>query len=204
MGYDRKENLRAKSDLRLIARQKRNRIDPIKRRASSLALCGAISDLRALLDSNAVISAYRPIGSELDPTPLVVELAADDLRIGLPVMQQVGKPLLFRQWREGDQLEKQLWGIEEPQDGAPVTVPDLLLIPLLAYDRYGWRLGYGGGFYDRTLSDLRSKKKVQAVGIAFVEQEVDSVPYSANDQRLDWMLTPQGLRHTEDAIGKTN
>jgi 5-formyltetrahydrofolate cyclo-ligase len=198
------EETGAKAALRLIARQKRSQISLPSRRAAALALRGARNELRALLGDRLVVASYRPIGDELDPAPLVDELATDGLCIALPVVQQAGKPLLFRRWREGDLLEKRLWGIEEPKDGAPIVVPDLLLIPLLAYDRRGWRLGYGGGFYDRTLSDLRVEKPVQAVGIAFLEQEVDFVPHSVNDQRLDWVLTPTGLHRLSGATGNTN
>jgi len=110
----------------------------------------------------------------------------------LPVIQGRGLPLLFRAWKPGDTLDTGVWGIQEPQPSAPALDPDVLLVPLLAFDARGYRLGYGGGFYDRTLAGLRLRKHVVAVGLAFDEQRVDDVPHTAYDQRLDWVLTPSG------------
>jgi 5-formyltetrahydrofolate cyclo-ligase len=86
------------------------------------------------------------------------------------------------------------WGIAEPMADKPEVEPDVLLVPLLAFDKHGHRLGYGGGFYDRTLMKLRVKKPVVAVGLAYDELEVDAVPHESYDQRLDWVLTPSGPR----------
>ena len=109
-----------------------------------------------------------------------------------------GQPLAFRQWQSGDALVKRKWGILEPIDSRPANLtPDVLLLPLLAFDSAGWRLGYGGGFYDRTLAKLRSRRPVLAIGLAFDQQEVDAVPHSAYDERLDMILTPTGLRSFE-------
>jgi 5-formyltetrahydrofolate cyclo-ligase len=91
-----------------------------------------------------------------------------------------------------------VWGISEPTADKPEVEPDILLVPLLAFDNAGRRLGYGGGFYDRTLHALRAKKQVTAVGLAYDEQRVDAVPHLDYDQRLDWVLTPSGpLRCSE-------
>jgi 5-formyltetrahydrofolate cyclo-ligase len=140
----------------------------------------------------AWISGFLPIGEELDPTLLMLRLAGLGYGLCLPVMEAKGKPLLFRAWLPGDPLEEMTWGIREPRPSAPQVEPDVLLSPLLAFDRAGYRLGYGGGFYDRTLSRLRSMKPVVAIGLAMDEQMVDAVPHADYDERLDWVLTPSG------------
>jgi 5-formyltetrahydrofolate cyclo-ligase len=109
-------------------------------------------------------------------------------------MQGKAKPLLFRAWRPGDALETRMWGIREPSADQALLRPDVLLVPLLAFDRDGWRLGYGGGFYDRTLRDLRAAApSVAAIGLAFDPQEVDAVPHLDYDEPLDMVLTPTRL-----------
>jgi 5-formyltetrahydrofolate cyclo-ligase len=110
----------------------------------------------------------------------------------MPMMQGKGKPLLFRAWAPGDAMDSGVWGIAEPKPDKPAVDPDILLIPLLAFDAAGWRLGYGGGYYDRTLHVLRSRKRIVAIGIAFDQQRVDAVPHLDYDERLDWVLTPSG------------
>ena len=140
----------------------------------------------------AWVSGFLPIGEELDPTLLMQRLAGSGFKLCLPVMEAKGKPLLFRGWSPGDPLDEVTWGIREPRASAPVVEPDVLLSPLLAVDRNGYRLGYGGGFYDRTLARLRSLKPVVAIGLAFDEQMVDAVPHADYDERLDWVLTPSG------------
>jgi 5-formyltetrahydrofolate cyclo-ligase len=112
--------------------------------------------------------------------------------LSLPVMEGKGRPLIFRAWTPGDPLAEVTWGIREPLPAAPVVEPDVVLVPLLAFDHAGHRLGYGGGFYDRTLERLRAAKPVVAIGLAYDEQRVDSVPHHDYDQRLDWVLTPSG------------
>lgn len=140
----------------------------------------------------AVVSAFLSIGAEIDTAPLMDRLQRSGHRLALPVMVGKGKPLQFRAWEPGDPLRTVQWGIREPGDDAPVLEPDILLVPLLAFDRTGARLGYGGGFYDRTLRGLRERRSVVAVGLAFTMQEVDGVPHLDYDERLDWVLTPDG------------
>jgi 5-formyltetrahydrofolate cyclo-ligase len=140
----------------------------------------------------AWVSGFLPIGEELDPAPLMLRLAGEGYRLCLPVMEAKGKPLLFRAWTPGDPLEAVMWGIREPLPSAPLVDPDVLLSPLLAFDAAGYRLGYGGGFYDRTLARLRGIKDVVAIGLALDEQKVDAVPHADYDERVDWVLTPSG------------
>lgn len=140
----------------------------------------------------AMISAYAAMGSEIDPAALLLRLAREGFDTCLPVVQPLGNPLVFRAWRPGEALVARKWGILEPADTAPTAEPDILLVPLLAFDRQGYRLGYGGGYYDRTLERLRAIKPVVAIGLAFGEQQVDEVPIGPFDQRLDWVLIPDG------------
>ncbi len=144
------------------------------------------------IPSTAIVSGFSAIGEEISPLPLLTRLVADGHRLCLPVMPGKGVPLLFRSWTPGDPTTAAVWGIGEPLPSAPVLEPDVLLVPLLAFDSRGNRLGYGGGFYDRTIAQLRALKPVVTIGLAFDEQRVDSVPHTAHDQRLDWVLTPSG------------
>ena len=146
------------------------------------------------LQPQTVVSAFAPLPDELRIWPLLRRLAKDGVRLALPVMQGKGNPLLFRAWMPGDAMDSGVWGIAEPKADKPAVEPDILLMPLLAFDRHGWRLGYGGGFYDRTLHGLRLRKAVVAVGLGYDEQEIEAVPHLDYDQRLDWVLTPSGPR----------
>jgi 5-formyltetrahydrofolate cyclo-ligase len=140
--------------------------------------------------AGAIVSAFLPIGEELDPLPFLLRAQGDGYRFALPVMVGKGQPLIFRQWRPGDPVKETRWGIREPLESAPEVEPQIVLTPLLAFDRRGYRLGYGGGFYDRTLAVARVRRPVVAIGLAYDEQEVDEVPHLDYDQRLDWILTP--------------
>ena len=142
--------------------------------------------------TGAAISAYLAIGAELDPAPLLARLVAAGARTCLPVLTAKGNPLVFRAWSPGEPLVGRMWGIREPEPTAEIVEPDILLVPLLAFDAAGWRLGYGGGYYDRTLARLRALKPVVAIGLAFDEQQVDHVPRGPFDQPLDWVLTASG------------
>ncbi len=136
-----------------------------------------------------IISAFHSFDSEISTFELFDKLVADGWTTALPVVIAKNTPLVFRQWAPGDALVLGRWNIKVPPEEAPEVLPDVLLVPLLAFDRKGFRLGYGGGFYDRTLEKLRALKSVTAIGVAYSGQEVDAVPYDAFDQRLDWIMT---------------
>ncbi len=138
------------------------------------------------------VSGFAAIRDEIDPSALLDWLHREGFKLALPVMEGRGKPLRMRSWTPGDEMASVQWGIREPLADKKELLPDVLLVPLLAFDRNGWRLGYGGGFYDRTLAGLKARKPVTAVGIAYDELEVDAVPHESYDQRLDWVLTPSG------------
>ncbi len=131
------------------------------------------------------------MGDEADPRALARALAARGCRLALPVVVRPKAPLYFRAWREGDGLTVHAFGMHEPAATAPQLVPDLLLVPLLAFDARGHRLGYGGGFYDRTLASLAAKL---AVGVAFAGQETDALPDQPHDHPLDMVVTETGVR----------
>ncbi|MBM3569874.1 MAG: 5-formyltetrahydrofolate cyclo-ligase [Alphaproteobacteria bacterium] len=148
----------------------------------------------AVPDLAGPIAAYWPMGSELDPRPLMAQLAARGFEICLPKVVAKGRPLRFHLWRPGDALEAGPLGTSQPGDRAPECRPRTLIVPLLAFDGRGGRLGYGGGFYDRTLEALRAEGPVLAIGFGFAAQEVEAVPMSPADRRLDWLATESGAR----------
>ena len=146
--------------------------------------------LRAVpLPPGAAVAGYFPIGDEIDVRPLLRRLGAEGRPLALPAVTGIGGPLVFRFWREGDPLTDGPLGTREPPAGAPELRPDVVIVPLLAFDRHGYRLGYGGGYYDRTLAALRRRGKVLAVGAAFAAQEVPAVPRGRHDAPLDWIVT---------------
>lgn len=142
----------------------------------------------------SVVSLFMGMADEIDTEPLARWLAAEGFRLAMPVMQGKAHPLLFRAWAPGDEMDEAQWGIREPKLDRPELVPAVVIVPLLAFDREGWRLGYGGGYYDRTLRSLRREGSVTAVGLALDELEVDAVPHLDYDERLDWVLTQSGPR----------
>ncbi len=155
----------------------------------------AATDLAALfvdqipLGNVAAVSGFLPIGSEMDVRPLLNRLRAKEIEVSLPVVIGNDLPLVFRKWCDGDPLIEEEFGTKAPGPEAKELVPDLLIVPMLAFDRLGYRLGYGGGFYDRTLARLRRDKRIVAVGVAYAGQEIDVVPRDELDQPLDRIVT---------------
>jgi 5-formyltetrahydrofolate cyclo-ligase len=152
----------------------------------------ALPFLQPMLWDGCIVSGFASLPEELRVWPLLSRLHAAGIALALPVMQGKGKPLIFRAWSPGDLTDQRVWGIAEPKPDKPVVEPDILLVPLLAFDAHGNRLGYGGGYYDRTLRALRAAKPIVAVGLAYDQQQVDAVPHLDYDQRLDWVLRPSG------------
>jgi 5-formyltetrahydrofolate cyclo-ligase len=182
----------AKAALRKAALARRDLITDIESRAFAdrLAKIGAglVAEKRA-----RTASAFWSIGTEPRTLPLLQNLARQGIATTLPVMQGRGTPLLFRLWREGEPLNEVKWGIKEPLESAAEALPDLLFVPLAAYDKAGNRLGYGAGFYDRTLAKLRALKPVTAIGVAYDIQEMPEIPTDATDEKLDYVLTNHAL-----------
>jgi 5-formyltetrahydrofolate cyclo-ligase len=143
--------------------------------------------------AGVVVSGYWPIADELDIRPLLIALHHRGHPIVLPVTPKRGNPLTFRLWRPGDVLEAERFGTFRPV--GEERVPDFLLVPLLAFDRRGHRVGYGAGFYDRTLAGLPGRF---ALGVAFAAAEVDAVPAGPTDMRLDAIATETELIPRKD------
>lgn len=181
-----------KSALRRAMTTARAAVPAASRTAAGTAIAGrALAELP--LPPDAVVSGFCAIGDEIDPAHLMAALAARGHRLALPVVQGRGKPLLFRAYMPGDVLGRAGFGLREPGSDKAALRPDVLLVPLLAIDRAGWRLGYGAGYYDRTIADLRREKPVVTIGVAFDEQIVETVPHEPHDEPLDWLLTPTRL-----------
>jgi 5-formyltetrahydrofolate cyclo-ligase len=136
-----------------------------------------------------IVSGYSPIRSEVDPAPLMRSLAAQGAQLALPVVLARGKSLSFRAWSPSDRLVLGSLGIPEPSPAAAEVMPDIMLVPLAAFDGLGHRIGYGAGHYDFTLAHLRKLKHVIAIGLAFAAQEIVAVPALPHDVALDYVLT---------------
>jgi 5-formyltetrahydrofolate cyclo-ligase len=177
----------SKGDLRKIALAARDAMEAGARASASekLAERGAPLEIAA----GAIVSGYSPIRSELDPVPLMRRLAAQGARLALPAVLGRGKSLVFRAWSPEDRLTLGPLGILEPSPAAAELIPDILLVPLAAFDRLGHRIGYGAGHYDFTLAHLRKLKPVTTIGLAFAAQEIKAVPALAHDVALDYVLT---------------
>jgi len=179
-----------KAALRREALARRRALLPEARAAFSRRLAAEGLRLARLWRPRAV-SAFHAFRDEPDTLPLLTALAAEGFATALPVVIGKGAPLVFRLWRPGDPTRPGAMSIAEPLEAAPAVEPDLLFVPLACFDRRGHRIGYGAGYYDRTLAGLRAIKSVHAVGVAYGVCEVAAVPYEAHDQSLDAVVTEQ-------------
>ena len=176
-----------KSDLRKAALARRDALPAPERARAAEAV--AARPFPLAVSAGAIVSGYSPMKSEFNPVPLMRRLADAGASLALPVVAGRGKPLIMRTWRFGAPLVSGVWGIREPPSEAPEVDPDILLVPLAAFDRRGHRIGYGAGYYDLTIAGLRARKPVTAIGLAFAAQEIDAVPTTSRDARLDLVLT---------------
>ena len=147
--------------------------------------CTALQDRLA----GAMVSLFSPMRDEIDVGALFAALVDQGAQTALPVMDGADAPLVFRAWSPGDPLVDAAFGVREPDTAAPAVLPDIVGVPLLAFDRAGCRLGYGGGYYDRTLRALRAAHDIIAVGICYDEQEMPDIPTHRRDERLDMIIT---------------
>jgi 5-formyltetrahydrofolate cyclo-ligase len=177
----------AKTALRASALSRREKMPAAERQAAAEAV--AARPFPLVLAPGAIVSGYMPLKSELNPLPLMRKLAEAGATLALPVVAGRGKPLIMRAYAFGQELDAGVWGIREPKAGAAEVDPDILLVPLAAFDRAGNRLGYGAGYYDMTIGRLRKRKPAVAVGIAYAAQEVPRVPTTPRDEKLDLVLT---------------
>ena len=145
-----------------------------------------------LENSPRTVAVFYPMGSEINTLPLIDMLIAKGHTIGLPVVVNNGEPLIFRAWKTGDKLVDGGFHTQVPEPAATEVIPEILFVPLLAFDKAGYRLGYGGGFYDRTLEKLGQETSPLSIGIAFSAQQVDQVPRNQYDRSLDWIVTEKG------------
>jgi len=180
----------SKAELRRAALAARDALSPEARAVAADAV--AATEALPLLPAGTVVAGYHPIRSELDPRPLMRRLAALGARLVLPADGADGETLEFRLWREGERLVAAAFGLSEPAVEAPVADPDVLLMPLAAFDDRGDRIGYGKGHYDRALERLERDKPRLKIGLAFSRQRVDRVPAEPHDRRLDLVLTEAG------------
>lgn len=152
------------------------------------------------LPPGGIVGGYWPIGDEIDVLPLLAALHERGVALALPVVMAPGAPLLFRAWRPGDEMAPGAHGIAAPLPRAATVIPSLLIVPLLAFDARGWRLGYGAGYYDRTLEAFAAAgRAVPAVGVAYAAQEVPEVPHDGGDVRLDALVTEAATHQFTDS-----
>jgi 5-formyltetrahydrofolate cyclo-ligase len=136
-----------------------------------------------------IIAGYMPMKTEINPLPLIRKLSYAGGQLALPAIAGRGQPLIMRAYAFGDELARGQWGIREPKPEAAQVEPDILIVPLAAFDRTGHRIGYGAGYYDLTIHALRAKKNITAIGLAFAAQEISQVPATTRDEALDFVLT---------------
>ncbi|MBL93815.1 MAG: 5-formyltetrahydrofolate cyclo-ligase [Magnetovibrio sp.] len=191
-------NNKQKAEFRKIAKKIRAKVTNDERLKCKEELVASIQQLAPVLGltgKKTSISAYWPIADEIDVRPIMFSLVERGHLILLPVIQGPAAPLLFREWTPGTKLFDGGYGTSAPGPDSEERVPSVLLIPVLAFDNTGFRLGYGGGFYDRTLHMLRVKRpKIVSVGVAFESQCVDKIPVNEHDERLDFIVTEAQVR----------
>ena len=178
---------RTKAELRATALAKREALSDKQREAAANAL--AKRGLPLPIGSGMIVSGYSPIRNEIDPAPLMQKLALQGAQLALPTVTARGKSLIFRAWSPGDRLTLGMLGIPEPSPAAAEVVPDIMLVPLAAFDHAGHRIGYGAGHYDYTFAHLRKHKAIIGVGLAFAAQEIEAIPALSHDVPLDYVLT---------------
>ena len=181
----------AKAVLRKQAHTARAGLSPEERQDAAAAVAALFFE-QVAYNPEDVIAGYWRIRDELDCQPILVQLLDSGQKVVLPVVQGADAPLDLRLWEADQPLYEAGFGTLAPSDLAPRAEPDLVLMPLLGFDRAGTRLGYGGGYYDRTLAALG--KKPLLVGLAFAAQEVDHIPREPHDIPLDAVIIEQGVR----------
>ncbi len=180
-----------KTNLRRHALERRDLITPHEAHAAASVIRASALELveKLSVDRDPVVSVYWPIRSEMNTRPLIEALYDSGFKVVLPVMIAVKHPLIFRAFAPDDELMKGPYGLFEPSPEKPALDPSIVFAPLAAFDRKGFRMGYGGGIYDATLTALRAKHPVAAIGLAYAVQEADAVPTEPHDQKLDYIIT---------------
>jgi len=185
-----------------LAQRKREQREEARRkrqRAHALLAGSAGAQLQdsflahATMAPGSTVAGYAPIRDEIDVMPLLSALAARGHGCALPVVTGRERPLVFRAWAPGAALTEAAFGVGVPPSSSPEVTPDVVLVPMLAFDAACRRIGYGAGYYDRTLAGLRAGGTVLAIGIAYADQQVDEVPADEHDQILDMIVTERSV-----------
>lgn len=193
------ENRQAeKAAVRAVKIALRSDLPDVDAKAAATAAAAHAVQLLGNLEGKTV-SLYMPIKGELDPRPLAGKLREAGAIPALPRVLSDNEPMTFRAWLEADPLEKGFGGIREPAPSAPEVVPDIVVVPLAAFDRRGFRIGYGKGHFDRTLGPLARGERPFLLGYAFALQEVEEVPRELHDVPLDAVVTETEIIHCNPA-----
>lgn len=181
--------------MRNLARGRRAKVSARQAAAAATELASLLRDSVPILQAMTV-AGFWPIGDEIDVRPALQGLFERGHSLALPVVIGRGRPLVFRAWRPGDVLVASVFGTSVPRSESRQIVPHALLVPALAVDGQGHRLGYGGGYYDRILAQLREGETFQplAIAVCFACQLVEAVPHDDNDQAVDWVVTENGAQ----------
>lgn len=187
-----------KAALRRAALSRRREVHRARAESAELALRERLcTDIDC---AGKTIAGYWPIGDEINCRSALEKLAAEGVQIALPVVAGQGEVLIFRLWTPSESLETGPFGTLHPGRGAAVCTPDVLLIPLVAFDKAGQRLGYGAGYYDRTIAALRATGDILAVGLGYDEQEVEGIPADDHDQLMDVVVTDRRTLWFNNAV----
>lgn len=180
-----------KSSLRAQGLRMRSALAEDEARAASEKI---IEHLLLLLPLEKRVACYLPVRGELDLTPAMEVLAERGQKLCLPVVVARQQPLIFREWAPGDPLERGDYDIDVPLARAAAVIPDEIIAPLACFDAQRHRIGYGGGYYDRTIHALRATQKlVRMIGVGYACQQVDKIPAEEHDERLDEIVTEEGI-----------
>ncbi|RCL00659.1 MAG: 5-formyltetrahydrofolate cyclo-ligase [Candidatus Tokpelaia sp. JSC188] len=180
-----------KNELRCQALNRRNRLQERKRRDASEAL---VINAEGLFSETEIISSFWPIGSEIDSRPLMVALEKQGKQLALPAVTGE-RTIVFRRFNMGDSLINMAYGTKGPPADADMVDPTTILIPLIAFDVQGNRIGYGGGYYDRAVAQMHKRGlKVHLIGLAFNCQQVENIPVEPHDLSMEAILTESGFR----------
>ncbi len=181
-----------KRQLRLEMRSKRRQIH--SKHGTEYAQAIRTNFIQALnIMPQTIFGAYYPIGAEVNCRPLMDTLHAMGHTIALPIVVEKEEPLIYRMYKSGDQLEKGPFGTPEPVDFMPELVPDVMILPVMGFSAKGYRLGYGTGFFDRTVKKFRMEKPIKVIAVAYSGQEIEDFPVEQHDARCDMVITELGV-----------
>jgi len=181
------DSISLKAELRAKALARRDALPADMRADAAETIAARAFPLN--IAEGTIIAGYMPMKTEINPLPLMRKLSYAGGQLALPAIAGRGQPLIMRAYAFGDELARGQWGIREPKPEAAQVEPDILIVPLAAFDRTGHRIGYGAGYYDLTIHALRAKKNITAIGLAFAAQEILQVPATTRDEALDFVLT---------------